>query len=196
MQIIELGEQPIIAELWSLDHEAGATRSPGTHISTVIRAELEEQGTSRANSSFDDSDLQAFRAVGFLWERIMERVLSRIPREDGQLVQCREIDLDGIYMTPDFIMAHPDHIEVEEYKATMKSAKMQLYDREEWITQCAAYCKALGALVANIRVLHIRGYINPPVPKVKQYRIEFAQSDLDETWQRLTSFARSKGWIK
>jgi len=194
MQITEHGEQDIISELWSIDHEIGHTRSPGLHVSKIIYTELEEQGQSRVNSTFNNSDLEAFRALGFLWERIIVDVIKRQERRLGTMIPSPELCMDNVYMTPDYSLVKK-LVKTEEYKCTTKSARMQIEEKPEWLTQIQCYCRGLGTLEANLRVLHLRGYINPPIPKVKQYHLSFTQSELDETWLRLLNFAKAKGWL-
>ena len=194
MQIEFLEDEPFIAELWSIDNEIGHVRSEGLHVSKIIYAEAEEQGRSRANSAFTDSDLEAFRAMGFLWERVFELVMKRTLRNRGAIFSAPEQCMDGVYLTPDFCTVNGELV-VEETKCTTRSAKMDVESNEEWFSAIKAYCRSLSTLKANLRVLHLRGYLNPPIPKLKQYKLVFTPSELEENWLRLINFAKAKGWL-
>jgi hypothetical protein len=190
MQVEDLGEEPIISELWSLDSENNRPRSQGLHVGQLINEESQDQG-KRQVSTFTDSDLQAFMAMGFLWERVLEMVFRRVPRIDGQILRETEICKDGIFMSPDARLHSPGGDSVEEYKATSRSSKNP--PKDEWISQMMAYCYGLGLNTANLRVLHYRGSNVWPVPKIRQYRYTFDDRELWENWERLLNFARSKG---
>lgn len=171
--------------------DAGTPRSPGLHVSTIIKSICHEIDPKRFPLSAD-GDLPWNRfEVGFTFERVLEQAFaSRLPH----IFRPGEIFLDGIYLSPDGI--DPDGWVLEEYKATW----MTSHDAPEgakfwhWKIQMMAYCHALGTLRARLRALFINGW-GDKNPQYKVWEFEFTEHELLCNWSMILRQAQAKGWL-
>ena len=180
MRIKELPPTQFSPEKWNPETRK---RSKGLHLTEIIHALLEEQGKSRKRTDLSEQDLAAYQSMGFLWERILEKALASM--EDGQddIVRPGEIKMDDIYMTPDAIRVDPEvGLALEEWKCTWKSSNHPIDTYEHWLMQIKSYCLALNTRIAFLRVFHVNGTWNPPVPQVRQYLLEFTDEELALNW--------------
>ncbi len=172
-----------------LSPEKDRPRSPGIHLSTIIKDMLRTAGINRAgrgNSSISAGAQHLTFEKGFLWERIIEYALKSQMEVDvdgnpDDLLRPGEVFMDGIYMTPDAINVREQR--VEEWKSTgIRSKDFDIVSRRlEWLWQGAAYARYFGFTRAVFRVWHHTDM--PPV--VTQFEIEWTPEEIEQNWQRI-----------
>ena len=163
-----------------ISDEQSATRSPGVHVSSIIRKINLALGTNKGNA-FTEDDLNAFATIGRLWEHVLAQVLFPPPRYE----RVGEIERDGIIGSPDCV--DTQEWSDTEMKVTWVSAK-GFTDRpkfREYLWQAKAYCYIMGMTRARIVTLHVCGDYKPPVPIAKEYDVIFTAQELRENWLML-----------
>lgn len=187
-----------------------APRSPGVHVSSIIRSIAGRQGILKKEYVEDFSlvdlgddawwasldPVNRLRiAIGLAWEEWYVTTLPGVTDHPG------EMHVDGIYMTHDGesldilrTMRGPQYVLVlHEFKSTYKSTKTvgNLASQWLWIAQAKAYCKGLGTRIAFLHVLFICGdYTYPIRPLLKVFRIEFTQVEIDDNWELMTDYVK------
>lgn len=178
-------------------------RSAGIHVSGLIRAIATEQGILKPEwcEELSLSDVREITdpvavlriSLGLAWEAHYIPIMGNIVDHPG------EMQLDGIYMTHDgesidSVLSPKGRktvLIVDEVKATYKSTKTvgDMTGQWMWLTQCMAYCKALGTRFARLHVLFICGdYSYPISPLLKCWQIEFTQEEIDMRWELLRDY--------
>ena len=196
MDITELANDEFESALWSIDDSSGHVRSEGLHVSTIIQEMEEEAGRSKKRAGISQGDLNAYRGIGFLWERILAHALRVMYQDsDSRIMRVNELCVDNIYLSPDASFVNPQEYKVEEYKATFTSSRKPIESKTHWIAQMMAYCYAMKCTKAHLRVLYVCGNWRPPTPQVKQYEFSWTPLELTEHWQSLVGFAKMKGWL-
>ena len=194
MKVTELEVKDFVSTLWSMDQDR--FRSPGLHLSTIIRDIQKDAGRMPDRPDIDPNDLEHFAAVGFLWERVLVNALTEMEIQNGapHVVRVPELFKDGIYLTPDAALLHlrAGKTTLEEWKCKWESSRKGIDDKEEWMMQIMGYCYVLGLDEAYLRVLYVNGNWKPPIPRTRQYNITFTQRDLVENWQRILNHAKAK----
>lgn len=171
--------------------DASPHRSPGLHLSTIIKSICHEIDPKRFPLT-EPGDLPWTRfEVGFTFERVLEMAFaSRLPH----IFRPGEVVLDGIAMSPDGI--DPNGWVLEEYKSTW----MTPHDVPEgakcwhWKVQMMAYCHAIGSTRARLRALFINGS-GDRSPLYKVWELQFTEEELHDNWRMITTHARAKGWL-
>lgn len=199
----------VVVELVS---PGGPPRSDGVHLSKVIRAMaleskiLDEKwgndlSLDEVSSHGDgwwaslDRDSQVRMAIGMAWEEwYAPNQLQDVAYHPG------EMNLDGIFMTHDgesidFVYGPKGSFELalHEIKTTSKSINTvgNLQSQWLWLAQCKGYAKALGTRIVYLHVLFLYGdYSRPFRQKLKCWRIEFTQAEIDENWELVTEYVR------
>lgn len=194
---IETLEMDFRADDYSESVWDGEVRSPGLHLSPLIKELDEAAHGEKRYPETDELTRQAYFSVGFMWEQILSTVLSAtaLRKAAGQLVRPGEVTLDGIAMSPDAIDL-TDYV-LEEYKATWLSCKHPIDGTKfwHWMVQIKAYCKALGTRTARLRVFYVAGDWRGSGPQVRGWTLEFTERELEENWAMITNHARLKGYI-
>lgn len=189
-----------------------APRSPGTHISAILRCMAGEMGIL-AKEYLEDLSLADVGdeewwgrldehnkiriAIGLSWEEWYLRTIPGVTPHPG------EMEYQGIYLTHDgeelsvIITVEGENyaLVVHEVKTTSKSTKTvgNLETQWMWVSQAKAYCKAAGSLIAIIHVLFIYGdYSWPRRPQLKRWRITFTQEEIDEKWEEIADYVRHR----
>lgn len=199
--------------------ESRTPRSPGTHVSTLITGIALETGVLDAKWA-DDFSLTDVRtitdpmgilriSIGLAWEEWYIPQLPDVVDHPGEM--C----VEGVYMTHDgetivVILTHQgpqSKIAVVEVKATYKSVKTvaprlvtndpndpdDLETQWMWVSQCQAYCKALGTNIAFLHVLFICGdYSYPITPVLLCWRIEFTDEEIDGKWELIRDYRNER----
>lgn len=179
-------------------------RSPGVHVSGVIRAIAMEVGfldkkwcedlsLTDARTITDQKSILRIR-MGLAWEEHL------IPTIEGVLDHPGEMLLQGIYMTHDgesvdrvSLGSRGLELIVHEVKLTYRSSRKDLKDQWMWLTQLKAYCKGLGTKFARIYILFACGdYTFPITPDHRIYDIEFTEDEIEETWTMLIDYAQRR----
>jgi len=201
-------------------------RSPGVHVSSIIRCIAIENGIL-TNVEQEELSLVDIREItdktsilrmslGLAWEQYyIPVILSRY----GVADHPGEMEYDGVFLTHDgesvSVIITVDHqpagrmaLFIHEVKATYKSIRTvgDLSSQWMWLTQMKAYCKARGTRFAMLHVLFICGnYVFPITPQLQAWQIEFTQQELDETWYLLKEYknnilyprnAGAQGWLE
>jgi hypothetical protein len=185
----------IDSKLFSSDNR---TRTTGCHLTDIIHDMEKSIGKDRNPRAMGEEKLELYRTVGFLWEDVLTRVINaeRSWAVSPGLIRPGEIELDGIWMTPDAVDFGCDPPALEEWKVTWRSASRDLEGEHwHWFVQMKAYCHALHLTRANLRILYVNGDYRPTVPKPQGYSIEFTQRELEENFSMVIQHARSRGWL-
>lgn len=184
---------------WNLDQQivsidGNVERSPGLHVSTVIKALETRYGRLKGRKDLGDDNeakWRPYRLAGFLIERAFREILPK------NLTKVGELCMDNIYMTPDYF--DPDDWVLEEWKCTWRSSGDDLEYLEEnfisWMMQIMAYCRTMCTLRARLRVFWINGNYKPRVPDMAAYELEFTQQELDVNWSAIVNYAKAEGWL-
>lgn len=192
-------EIPVTLEL----PEPKIPRSPGIHVSSIIRCIATEQGILKAEwaeelslvdvRKITDQTAVLRMLIGLAWEEQYFSMLPDIVYHPG------ETKVDGIYLSHDgeslsviVTNGQPEHmLVVHEAKATYKSTRTvgDLSEQWMWLAQIKAYCKALKTRYAFLHVLFLCGdYSRPIKPLMKMWALEFTQEEIDENWQLIVDY--------
>lgn len=159
-------------------------RSPGWHLSGIIRYVLTEMGKLQPRDETDDMPLAM--AIGMAVENwvigLYEKDLIWQPGE-----WCK----DGVYGTPDgksyYEAKYGNFWRLEEFKATWKS--MHTYGdvlaQPLWMWQLAGNCHGMGMEYARLHVLWVCGDYRPPSPRYFTYLIQFTPAELEQYWRNV-----------
>jgi len=131
--------------------------------------------------------------IGIAWERWFVTTLPDVVDHPG------EIQVDGIYMTPDgesvdvIITSRGKLLQtiVHEFKTTYKSTNtvQDLAEQWMWLTQLKGYCKGMQTRYAKIYILFLCGdYKYPISPLFRAFEIEFTQEEIDENWDLMREY--------
>lgn len=190
-----------------------APRSQGVHISRAIRSMaiaygikdwLEDVSLIEIPEDADawwrglDQVAQLRISLGMAWEQYY------LPLVPGVLYQPGEVMVEGMFMTMDgqsittVIKDNGKRLHrpaVHEVKLTYKSTKTvgDLTEEWMWLMQCKGYAKAIGARDVFLHVLYVCGdYMRPIQPQRHVWHITFTQAEVDEAWEQMISYVRSK----
>jgi hypothetical protein len=183
-------------------------RSPGQHVSAIIRCLATEMGILKPEwaeelSLVDVREITDPVAVlrmliGLAWERyyIQEILAPKL----GVVHQPGELECDGVYGSPDgeslSVMLTLKGKEqwqsvIHEIKSTYKSTRTvgDLTNETMWLMQIKSYCKMKGTCHAMLHVLFVCGdYSYPIKPILKMWQLEFTQEEIDSNWKMLMEY--------
>lgn len=176
------------------------TTGPGTIHLSAIYADLEKSSGMKGqrNDQLTEEELTWYRAIGFIWEWVIERAFNRsLLQPIG--VRPGEMRRDGIIGSPDLIEVASDPWVVIDTKATFK-ASWKGDNLEKffwtWLVQLKGYCAMAHTTRARLLILFVCGTYKPPRPIVRRFDIEFTQMEVDDNWMVIVSHARRRGWIQ
>jgi hypothetical protein len=198
---------PIEIPLWL--PESKTPRSPGVHVSSIIRCVATEYGILKPEWAEELSlvDVRTITdqvalvriSIGLAWEEwYIPNILSP---SMGVIDHPGEREVDGIYMTHDgesistITTDKRNHYAVHEVKATYKSTKTVGDLESQWmyLAQMKAYCQALRTRWAFLHCLFLCGdYTFPIKPLLRCWEVEFTQQEIDENWQMLRQYRDDK----
>lgn len=188
-------------------------RTPGVHISAVIRNIAFENKILRPEWV---EDLDLVEVVGRQedwWDRLSPDVKLKIamglaweewymPKLAGVDFHPGEVQLDGIYMTPDgesidFLYELTGTLEhsIHECKLTYKSLKTvgDLATQWMWLAQTKAYAKGMGTKIVYVHVNFACGdYTYPIRPKLRVWKVTFTDLELDDNWDLMTAYVQQR----
>lgn len=185
-------------------------RSPGVHLSSIIRCIATEQGILKPEWAEELSlvDVRTITdpvailriCIGLAWE---EWYIPNVLRPQmGVVDHPGELEVDGIYMTPDgesvsviITLVENWFSVVHEVKSTYKSIKTvgNLTEQWMWLAQIMSYCRAMKTTHAVLHALFLCGdYTWPQRPQRRQWSIEFTQEELDQNWGLMTDYRDMK----
>ena len=180
-------------------------RSPGQHVSGIIRCLATEMGILTPDTA-EELSLTDVRTItdpvailririGLAWEEHYIPSLEDVVDHPGEMFH------DGVYMTHDgesissvyssVSLTHSWELVVHEVKATYKSTKTvgDLSSQWMWLTQMKAYCKAKNTRFAKMHCLFLCGDYKMPIqPVLKIWAIEFTQEEIDMNWTVLKQY--------
>jgi hypothetical protein len=190
----------------SLVFEAAPQRTPGLHVSQIIKSICIDIDPKRFTQENERLPWERFES-GFTFERVLEVALQS---RRADIFRPGEVEKDGIILSPDGIDAAGDEFSfaatwvpgyvdwvLEEYKFTWMSSR-EAPDAAKfihWFWQMKAYCYALETLRARLRVLFVNGDYQGSGPQYKVWDIQFTERELIENWNMLLGQARAKGWL-
>ncbi len=184
-------------------------RSPGVHLSGVLRYIAQESGIlakpspppppSPSPSSPPGVDSTSFPDMD---EDIMPlRMMLGMFFEEGAVGlypdmqwQPGELERDGVFGTCDGLSVTPAHgLLLEEFKLTWKSEWNYGKDRFTsanwlWMSQAKGYLALMQANGIDIapmvrfHVCWVAGDYRPPSPKLMRYVVEYTQKEIDSLW--------------
>lgn len=169
-----------------IDSAAMTNRTPGLHLSSILKALDEHLHGKKKDSGWWNLGLSAI--VGFVWEVVLELAYKKL-----FAIRPEELELDGVKCSPDGIGEDPFGrvpIAVHEYKCWWRSTKRT--PMHDWyvVMQNACYCHVVGTTVGVFRVLYLVGDSWMDGPKYKQWRVEYSPEFLESTWAMVV---RNKG---
>lgn len=202
MKIKVLDSEELVSAMWNPE-TTEHPRSPGLHLTDIIYPMMKELGETPDRPDLTTKDLEGYRSIGFLWERILTDALMKkavADREkdknlDWQLFRPGEIEFEKVFMTPDAAIVDYTGMTLEEWKATYTSSKRPIENKKQWWMQIMAYLKGLGLNKANVRVLHVCGNWSPPIPCIRLYQATFNQREIDENWMAIKNYGRKLGLL-
>ncbi len=194
--------------------EMGEGRSPGDHLSDVIKFMRASSGMKV--SDFDDDGMspadKARLMGGFVLEICLEHSFKSYLRMQLKGVQA-EIQADGIYMTRDWVEETPEGDVVWEGKSTEQTRrrfdegleKLQeeldsglLFEDTTlfgefwgWFMQLMSYCYHSGTTKGNLVVWWKRGnykWDNEGRADVRVYPFTFTLEEMQRNWERILAF--------
>jgi hypothetical protein len=199
-------------EIWQVPYqlqiiEAGAGRSPGLHVSEVIR-DLAVRG-GQLDKKYVDADLSPEKIeLGLAWE---ERVAKHHPEI---CFHPGEMQVDGISMSVDGISyIEPDEVSIftvdgvgalHEFKLTWKSSKKDISGEWMWLTQIKSYLHGMSVtskpkVTMRSAFLHVYwvngdyGWMRGGTGSGSRYEIfgmRFTDLEIFENWSMITGHAR------
>ena len=175
---------------------ASGQRSPGLHVSDIIKDIMQKLAPSRFGKPGEQESLPFAKfEVGFAWEELMGRMLGSRLVPGKSIVRPGEMEVDGIFMTPDWFELDP--YRPVETKATWATARRNIDDPFfwHWMVQIKAYAYGFEAVEARMCVFFIMGDYKGNFPIVRIWDLKFTKLELTENWHMLLSHAKHKGWI-
>lgn len=169
-------------------------RSPGLHVSTIIRSIMTTLQPKRFASRGDEGPPIEWISAGTIWEYLLEAAMTKLAA-GHTLIRPGEIEKDGIVSTPD-ALSMGDWI-VHEFKFTWMSSRDAIdhIKFHHWIIQIKAYCHVLGSKHARLHGFFVMGDYKGSGPQPLAWDLEFTHLELIENWEMLTNHAREKGWL-
>lgn len=193
----------------------GAPRTPGIHLSKIIKALAHQKGLLDG-WIVSDLGLVEVEGEGSLWWDTLDaasrlRISMGLAWEEWYLPQLDdvtdhpgELEIEGVYMTPDgesldviitplgtnYLLAG------HEVKLTYKSTKTVGDDLDSlknwlWLAQMKGYAKAMGTRIFYLHVLFVCGnYKYPITPELKCWRIEFTDAEIEQNWDEMMGHVR------
>lgn len=172
--------------------DAGPVRTPGLHLSQIIRSILQ----SLEPAKYKNGPINTlYTEPGFVFERVLE---THFQARRIDIFRPEEIEVDGIIMSPDGILIDEyGELWLEEFKSTDMNMVGCPTDPKfrKWIWQIGAYCKACGTTKAHLRVMWWRGNYKEVRRAYTVDAIEFDQDEIEKIWTLLVDHARQKGWL-
>lgn len=171
--------------------DAGPPRTPGLHLSTIIRsicASLEpgKYAPGPVNPLYTEP--------GFTFERVMEHAWTT-RRTD--IVRPGEFERDGILCSPDGIEFEGGEGILSEIKFTdMSSEGFPLAPKfRKWVWQMGAYCYVLELGRARLYPFFARGDYKKARRQYLPIEIRWESGETERIWALLVGHAREKGWL-
>jgi hypothetical protein len=182
--------------------ESSGIRSPGTHVSDVIRDisnTILKPGQREKYDTLSPAEkvrMGNYTAMGWAWEQMVHDALIKAgltPGPPARFVRAEEIALDGLHGNPDWL--DMEQWQDVELKATWRSSARPLEDFWEWLTQFKAYCKMLGCTSTRLLVFYVNGDYKKSGPEYRDLTVSFGKQEIEDNWEMLKNHAKAKGWV-
>lgn len=183
----------------------GAPRTPGVHLSGVLRFMALESGLLRPDDEEEDLDLLLEKYPH--WQQGDKRVFNRIAlglaweewyarqQPEDVVFHPGEFARDGITGTPDAVrITDTGEMELHEYKLTWRSSRRPIADEWMYWAQMAGYCAMVGGMMAErtgsaaagmtgvLHVYYVNGDYAGSGPILKSYTREFTTKEIETQW--------------
>jgi hypothetical protein len=160
-------------------------RSPGIHVSDVIHDLCVSLGHYEPGD-FDGPAMTRMQLGCALEHAIVHRFALDSP---DRYVQPGELELDGLYGTPDLLDLE-DGADTE-IKLTWMSSRHDPDSEKLWRywVQIKAYCRMLELTLGRLHVCHVMGDYKGSGPVYRVWEREFTHQELLENWAMLRSRA-------
>jgi hypothetical protein len=173
-------------------YEAEPIRTPGLHLSQIIRSIMQSVEPGKYKDGPIDPN---YTDPGFTFERVLETAWAA--RRSG-LFRPGEFSKDGIICSPDYldlaIPSTPYLIESKMTEMSMVGCPTEPKFRK-WLWQIGAYCHVLDVTHARLHVLWLRGNYKNIRRAYEVFEIIWEPAELIAIWKLLTDHAREKGWL-
>ncbi len=182
---------------YPLDLSYGIPRTPGIHLSGVIKIMakvkgLQEKYSESLSDLIRDTPPEKVGTCGALMRcafgYAMEEWLGRQLLRRG-VDRPGEMCVDDIYMTPDGAEFFDDHVTLHEIKGTFLSSKNPVTDQVKWMWQTAGYMHGLTetyGLPCNtviIHPFHISGDYKGIDPVYCPQEVVFEDQEVRDVWR-------------
>lgn len=170
-------------------------RSPGVHVSSIIRHIATKSGLYTFEAQQDDMGLRVL--IGMGWEAMCVRLYEQVLWQPG------ELECDEVYLSPDGLGRSGDNDDwcIDEFKYTGLSRRVKggkekqhkrITDMLMWMWQVMSYCYAMERTYevpvryARLHVCWSRGdYSYPQVEQYVRYLVRFEEEELQRNWNML-----------
>lgn len=169
--------------------EASPARTPGLHLSQIIRSLCQAAEPGKYAGPINP----LYTDPGFTFERVLETAWAN--RHAGQIFRPGEFERDGILCSPDYVdLATNELVESKMTEMSMVGCPTEPKFRK-WLWQIGAYCHVLDLSVARLHVLWLRGNYKDVRRAYSVDRITWAPGETAKMWGLMTDHARRKGWL-
>lgn len=163
-------------------------RSPGIHVSDVLRFISQTSGLTRyANDLIGVDEVPMRWFLGFAFE---EAVASLY---ENWIWQPKEVIVDGVAMNCDGLNhVDGDGLMIEESKLTSKRPRHgdEFLAEWAWISQVKAYCHGYEARLARHHVCYYGGFSDPLYIR---YVTSYTDDEIAKTWA-MVQLNKEKAW--
>jgi hypothetical protein len=176
----------------------GPPRSPGLHVTDVLRAIALKIGVFQEDD--DEPTLKELLADGpenSGASKILCRIAAGLAWEDWIAKHYPELDYhfgeivkDGMAGTPDAVLWLDDRPPiVHEFKLTWRTMRRAIQENWYWIHQLQIYCHLLDTLEAVLHIYYAMGNYGGSGPQYRIYRFRFEPEEIEATWRMLRNYA-------
>lgn len=160
-------------------------RSSGIHVSEVIHELCIRLGYFKGE--LDEKPNNSWMQLGCALEDSLVRRFDE--HHPGKYVRVGELELDGLFGTPDLV--NVDDWADEEIKLSWMSSARPPDDVKMWRywVQIKAYCKMLESNIGRLHVCHINGDWRGQGPIYRVWEQTFTKGELNENWHMLLTHA-------
>lgn len=192
----DLWDESTVAFMAEAVEHYSPIRSPGIHVSDIIKVLKDKIPGIGGSTSYPDTDvnemsssaraqLHSYFILGLAWEEV---VLNTLHLQYGVDKAPPEQVVDGIVLNPDGLwLAHPVSPRIIECKFTFKSLRTSKPESVwDWKVQTMAYCKGWGINTVEFRNMYAAGDYREnrkPTPFLRV--MEYTQEEIDSNWEMM-----------
>jgi hypothetical protein len=152
-------------------------RSPGVHLSGVLRYIAERIGRFEAIKEIDQERVPILWCLGHMWEEFGVSLYPNVLWQPG------EVRHRGVIMSIDGI--DPVAQEIHEWKFTFKKVRTdaRFLDEWYWMSQAKGYECGWDLTRHVFHVLYVMGDYRGSGPQYWRYRTTTTSDELERTWR-------------